>query len=155
MTILHKTTIYNALVILGFIVVIISCKSNNRFSETHSTTTNNSITFITGECFGICPVYKFVLPIKGSASFTGRKNVKVIGHSTIEIPQKKVNGIYDQFLELDFKTKIYNPHLRDFPQKKLIYGKDTISLKGTKNVPEELLYLIKKIENTVDQYVLN
>ncbi|WP_438424639.1 DUF6438 domain-containing protein [Aquimarina macrocephali] len=155
MAIHYKITKYNSLLILGLIFVLIGCKSNNSYSEPHSTTDNNSITFITGECFGACPAYKFVLPIKGNAIFIGEKNVKIIGHSTVAISQKKVTGIYDKFLELDFKTKTYNPNLRDLPQKKLIYRNDTISIKGTKNIPKELIFLIKEIENTVNEYVFN
>ncbi|WP_109098614.1 DUF6438 domain-containing protein [Aquimarina sp. AU58] len=151
MAIHYKITKYKSLLILSLIFVLIGCQSNNSYSEPH----NNSITFITGECFGACPAYKFVLPIKGNAIFIGEKNVKIIGHSTVAISQKKVIEIYDKFLELDFKTKIYNPNLRDLPQKKLIYCNDTISIKGTKNIPKELIFLIKEIENTVNKYVFN
>ncbi|WP_074408656.1 MULTISPECIES: DUF6438 domain-containing protein [Aquimarina] len=155
MVIHYKIIKHNALLILGLIFVLIGCKSNNSYSEPHSTIANNSITFIAGECFGACPAYKFVLPIKGNAIFIGKKNVKIIGHSTAAISQKKVNEIYDKFFELDFKTKTYNPNLRDLPQKKLIYCNDTISIKGTKNIPKELIFLIKEIENTVNKYVFN
>jgi len=137
------------LVILFFFFTLIGCKSHNGVEK------SDPITFITKECFGKCPTYIFKISTTENATFTGIKNVNKIGHLNIELPQKTVTEIYNQYQELESKTKNYNLSLRDFPEKLLIHHNDTIRLKSTRNIPDPLNLLIKKIEVTVNSYVLN
>jgi len=138
--------------LLGLLILLfassISCKSNTAIKEP------SALTFITGDCFGSCQVYKVTFFSMGKLVFTGKKNVKKIGNSTYNIPKDLVKGIYDDFYNLHLKTKTFNSNLRDFPEKKLIYGKDTIRIKGSSNAPIELVSLIENIESTIDSYVL-
>ncbi len=114
----------------------------------------SAITFIKEPCFGKCPAYTFILPNTGKATFIGKKNVSKIGQTSINVPQTKVREIYNQLHELDLKSKKYNARLRDLPEKKLIYGTDTIYIKGRKGVPESLQNFITTLETTVNTYLL-
>ncbi len=149
MTRFNKNIALHPLFMLFFSFALIGCKSNNGIAK------QDTITFITKECFGKCPSYIFKISTTENATFTGIKNVKKIGHLNIEIPQKTVEEIYSQYQQLESKTNNYNLSLRDFPEKLLIHHTDTIRLKSTRNIPESLDLLIKNIEGTVNSYVLN
>jgi len=111
--ILKQTINLIGLLILLF-ASLTSCKSNTGLKE------SSVLTFITGDCFGSCQVYRVTIFSMGKVTFTGKKNVKKMDDSTYNIPKDMAKGIYDQFHSLDLNTKIFNPNLRDFPEKKLI-----------------------------------
>ncbi len=144
-----KFSKYTMVTYIVISILLIGCKSN------HDTASSHSITYITKACFGKCPVYSFTLSSGGNASFTGHKNVNQTGNININIPKKTTVEIFNLYDQIDHTKKTYNANLRDFPEKLLIYDKDTIRIKGSKNVPQNLLNLIKKIETTVNTHILN
>lgn len=76
------------------------------------------ITLSRSMCFGACPSYKVDIAGDGTVTWTGERNVAVIGTRTATIPKEDVAALYEAFVKADFMTlkDSYRAPITDLPE---------------------------------------
>jgi len=79
------------------------------------------VTLQRGACFGTCPIYRVSIASDGTVSYDGQRFVRVTGHRTRKISQKKVRQLYHAFMRADFfaLNDAYVARVTDLPTYKL------------------------------------
>ena len=104
-----------------------------------------------GRCFGRCKVYRLDIEASGKATFTGTKNVKKTGVSSVDLPREKLKDLLhlfekEGFSELDSQ---YLSGAKDLQVIEISYKNKAVTFHKMK-APQSLRNLLKALQTIVD-----
>jgi hypothetical protein len=106
-------------------------------------------------CFGVCPVYNFKIDGKGSASFTGTRNVSKQGNWSRQLGPDATNALFTAFEKSNFDQfqDEYTAQVTDLPTTWVTYNNGIINktIKDYYGSPEALKNLEKLVETIAEE----
>lgn len=101
-------------------------------------------------CFGMCKAYRLEVKTDGSATYTGRGNVELMGAHTATVPQESIKLIRAKAEELGFRQMDdkYDAEVTDLPSTvlRLVLGGKPKQVLGRVGQPAAFKQLVAYIE---------
>ncbi len=106
-------------------------------------------------CFGVCPVYTFMVDGTGKASFIGVRNVAKMGSWNRQLPPEATNALFEAFEASSFQQfqDEYTAQVTDLPTTWVTYKTSTYekTIKDYFGAPEALKNLEKMVETIAEE----
>jgi len=146
-----KSALLSNLIVLGIILLTISCASNKKTGEQSSEVL---IKMEKTSCRGVCPVYSLSVFSDGKLEYSGQENVDMVGEYTSQLKNGELQSLIKAFEDanyFEFEDK-YTGMVRDLPTTYLMYRKGDREkrIKDYAGAPKTLKQLEEKVESLIN-----
>lgn len=141
---MHTRTLFAGLILTA---LLLSCSSKPKQKYDLDQVV---ITMKRTYCYGMCPVYSLTIYGNGTVVYEGVDHVQVKGKQTLQIPQKQVRQLVDQFFSIDYFSlqDDYKAPVTDLPTTitSISVNGKTKTVRDYYGAPEKLKELEKQID---------